>query len=147
MAEEVTIQGAGSSAKIRNPLAVVALGIVTLGIYFFFWYYFVNRELKDFGQAHGTEECGTSPGTSLMAVVFGWIIIVPPFISIYKSFKRMNAASGIAGSGDGFDAGLGILLWIFLSPIAMYLFQQNLNKVWETQSAPAAPAVPVEAAG
>ncbi len=38
MAEEVTIQGTGSRAKIRNPLAVIALSIVTLGIYFWFWY-------------------------------------------------------------------------------------------------------------
>lgn len=142
MAEEVTIQGTSSSAKIRNPLGVVALGIVTLGIYFWFWYYFVNREMRDFGQAHGTEECGTSPGTSLLAVTFGFIIIVPPFVSIYNAFKRMNASSRISGAGDGFDAGLGILLWIFLSPIAMYLFQQNLNKVWEAQTAPADLAAP-----
>ena len=54
MAEEVTIPGSSSSAKIRNPLGVVALTFVTLGIYFWFWYYYVNRELKDFGEAHGT---------------------------------------------------------------------------------------------
>jgi hypothetical protein len=140
MAEEVTIQGTSSSAKIRNPLGAVALAFVTLGIYFLFWYYFVNREMKDFGEANGTEECGTSPGTSLLAVTLGALIIVPPFVSIYKSFKRMNAASRISGAGDGFDAGLGILLWIFLSPIALYLFQQNLNKVWQAQGTPAAPA-------
>jgi hypothetical protein len=146
MAQEVSIQGAGSSAKIRNPLGVVALSFVTLGIYYIFWYYFVNREMKDFGQAHGTEECGTSPGTSVLAITLGVFIIVPPFVSIYKSFKRMNAASRIAGAGDGFDAGLGILISIFISPIAIYIFQMNLNKVWEAQNAPAAPAVPAEPA-
>jgi hypothetical protein len=138
MAEVVPIQGASSTAKVRNPLGVVALGFITLGVYFWFWYYFVNREMRDLGEAHGTSECGTSPGTSLLAVTFGALIIVPPFISIYKSFKRMNEASRITGAGDGFDAGLGILLWIFISPIAIYLFQQNLNKVWNAQSGPAA---------
>jgi hypothetical protein len=146
LAEEVTIPGTSSSAKIRNPLGVVGLMIITLGIYGLFWYYFVNRELKDFGEAHGTEECGTSPGTSLLAITLGALIIVPPFVSIYKSFKRMNAASGIAGAGDGFDAGLGLLIWIFISPIAIYLFQANMNKIWEAPSAPAAPAVPAEPA-
>ncbi len=142
----MTIPGSSSSAKIRNPLGVVALTFVTLGIYFWFWYYYVNRELKDFGEAHGTEECGTSPGTSLLAVTLGALIIVPPFVSIYKAFKRMNAASGIAGSGDGFDAGLGILLWIFISPIGMYLFQANMNKIWEVPAAATTPAVPAEPA-
>jgi hypothetical protein len=141
LAEEVTIQGASSSAKIRNPLGVVALTIVTLGIYGLFWYYFVNRELKDFGEAHGTEDCGTSPFTSLLAVTIGVLIIVPPFVSIYKSFKRMNAASRISGAGDGFDAGLGLLIWIFISPIAIYLYQLNMNKIWENQGGVAAPAV------
>ena len=135
MAQTVSIQGTSSSAKIRNPLGVVALSIVTFGIYFLFWYYFVNREMKDFGEAHGTDDCGTSPVTSLLAVSLGAFIIVPPFVSIYKSFKRMNAASRLAGAGDGFDAGLGILLWIFLSPIALYLYQQNLNKVWQPSNA------------
>jgi hypothetical protein len=136
LAEEVSIQGTSAHAKIRNPLGVVALSLITFGIYFLFWYYFVNRELKDFGEAHGTDECGTSPGTSLLAVSFGAFIIVPPFISIYNALKRMNAANRIAGSGDGFDAGLGILLWIFLSPVAVYIYQQNLNKVWESQNGP-----------
>jgi len=135
LAQTVSIQGTSSSAKIRNPLGVVALSIVTFGIYFLFWYYFVNREMKDFGEAHGTDDCGTSPVTSLLAVSLGAFIIVPPFVSIYKSFKRMNAASRLAGAGDGFDAGLGILLWIFLSPIALYLYQQNLNKVWQPSNA------------
>jgi len=135
LAQTVSIQGTSSSAKIRNPLGVVALSIVTFGIYFLFWYYFVSREMKDFGEAHGTDDCGTSPVTSLLAVSLGAFIIVPPFVSIYKSFKRMNAASRLAGAGDGFDAGLGILLWIFLSPIALYLYQQNLNKVWQPSNA------------
>lgn len=134
MAEVVQIQGASSTAKIRNPLGVVALSFVTLGIYFLFWYYFVNREMRDLGEARGTSECGTSPLTSLLAITLGALIIVPPFVSIYRSFKRMNEASRLTGAGDGFDAGLGILIWIFISPIAMYLFQQNLNKVWTAQS-------------
>jgi hypothetical protein len=76
----------------------------------------------------------------------GAFIIVPPFVSHYKAFKRMNAASRLTGAGDGFDAGLGLLLWIFLSPVAVYLFQMNLNKVWEAQrgAVAAAPAAAIE---
>ena len=58
----------------------------------------------------------------------------------------MPATSALAGSGDGFDAGLGLLLWIFISPIAMYLFQDNLNKAWRSQAGLTPPAAQVEAA-
>ena len=130
MAEQVQIPGSQAMGKVRNPLAVVALAFLTLGIYFLFWYFFVNRELRDVGQAAGTDECGTSPGTSLVAVTLGALIIIPPFFSIYNSFKRLNAAHKVTvGPGEAFDAGLGILLWILLSPVAMYIFQMKMNEV------------------
>lgn len=141
MAEVVAISGTQSTAKVRHPLGIVGLAFITLGVYFWFWWYFVNREMCDFGEARGTEECGTSPGTSLIAVTLGAFIIVPPFVSIYKGFKRMNATGTIAGSGEGLEAGLGLLLWIFIAPIAMYLFQDNLNKAWRLQAGITSPAV------
>ena len=138
MAEEVQIPGTQAGAKVRNPLVVVILAIVTLGIYFLFWYFFVNRELRDIGRGAGTEECGTSPGTSLVAVTLGALIIIPPFFSIYNSFKRLNAAHKLTvGPGEAFDAGLGILLWILLSPVAMYIFQMKMNEVLRPQGAEA----------
>lgn len=140
MAEVLPISGTTATAKTRHPLGVVGLAFITLGIYFIFWYYFVNREMRDFGIGRGTEECGTSPGTSLLAVTLGAFIIVPPFVSIFKSFNRMNATSELAGAGDGFDAGLGLLLWLFISPIAMYIFQMKLNEAWRAQTASGEPA-------
>ncbi len=146
MAEELLITGTPATAKIRNPLGVIGLTFITIGIYYIFWYYFVNREMKDLGESRGTDECGDSPGTSVVAITFGAFIIVPPFVSHYNAFKRMNAASRLTGAGDGFDAGLGLLLWIFLSPVAIYLFQMNLNKVWEAQrgAVAAAPVAAIE---
>ena len=146
MAEVVPITGTPATAKIRNPLGVIGLTLITLGIYYFFWYYFVNREMKDLGESRGTDECGESPGTSVVAITLGAFIIVPAFLSHYNSFKRMNAASRLTGAGDGFDAGLGLLLWVLLSPVAVYLFQMNLNKVWEAQrgAVAAAPAAAIE---
>ncbi len=148
MAEQLAITGTAATAKIRNPLGVIGLTLITFGIYYFFWYYFVNREMKDLGQSRGTDECGASPGTSLVAITFGALIIVPAFVSHYNSFKRMNAASRLTGAGEGFDAGLGLLIWVFISPIALYLFQMNLNKVWEAQrgAVTAAPTAAIETA-
>lgn len=140
MAEEVQIPGTQAGAKVRNPLVVVILALVTLGIYFLFWYFFVNRELRDIGRGAGTEECGTSPGMSLVAVTFGVLIIVPPFISIYNSFKRLNAASQIRLGRDGFDAGLGLVLWFFISPVALYIFQMKMNEMLRAEGTETAQA-------
>jgi hypothetical protein len=68
MAREIPIEGAGTTAKVRNPIAVAVLTVVTLGVYLVFWWYFVNRELADYGRAKGTDELGDSPATSTLAL-------------------------------------------------------------------------------
>lgn len=134
MAEEVQIQGTGEKGKIRNPLGVIGLGFITLGIYTIVWYYKVNKEMAQIGQARGTEECGTNPTTSLLAIIPGAIIIVPPFVSMYNACKRLLATERVTGAPEGLEAPLLWLLLVFISPIGIYLFQRDLNKALESQA-------------
>lgn len=156
MAEEVQIPGAQSTAKIRNPLAVIGLAIITLGIYAIFWYYFINREMADLGRARGTTELGESPATSVVAITLGALVIVPALFSIYYTCKRVETASRMSGNPDPLAAGLLFVLYIFIAPVALYLVQDTLNKAWQAQAAghlgeggqapvPAAPERPVQA--
>jgi hypothetical protein len=143
MAEEVQIRGTNAVGKLRNPLGVVGLTFVTVGIYFFVWYYKVNKEMAELGRARNTQELGTSPATSLMAILFGWILLfIPPLVSEYKTCARLNAAERLYGL-QGLEAGLLFLLWLFLGPVGHYIFQSNLNKVLQAQAgiAPGAPLV------
>jgi hypothetical protein len=144
MAEEVQISGTNAVGKIRNPLGVIGLSLITLGIYAIFWYYYTQKELAEMGQARNTEELGTSPGNSVLAITLGAFIIVPPFVSIYNACKRLKAAERLTGAAEGMEAGLLFLLWIFISPIGLYIYQSDLNKALTAQAggAPAAPQVP-----
>ena len=54
----------GSTAKVRGPITVAVLSILTLGIYVLFWWYFINREMADYGRARGTKDLGESPTSS-----------------------------------------------------------------------------------
>ena len=60
MAQELQIAGAGSTAKVRNPIAVAVFVVVTLAIYLVFWWYFINRELADLGRAKGRASSATA---------------------------------------------------------------------------------------
>ena len=143
MAEEVQIAGTNERAKIRNPLAPALLPFVTFGIYTLVWYYRINKELAEMGRARNTDELGTSPMTSLMAVMFGWLILVPPFISFYNTWKRANAAERLTGQ-SGMEPGLGLVLVIFIAPVAHYILQRDLNNVLQAQGgAGAAPQVAI----
>jgi hypothetical protein len=151
VAEIVDIKGSDVQGKIRNPLGVVGLTFITLGIYFLVWYYKINKELAEVGKAHDSEECGTSPVTSLIAVTLGAFIIVPPFVSIYKTWARKRNAERLVGAPEGMEPGLGWLLSVLISPVGHYILQSDLNKMLTHQaggaaalpSAQATPAAPV----
>lgn len=145
MAEVVPIQGSPEQGKLRHPLGILGLMLITLGIYFFVWWYKVNKELAEMGKARGTEELGTSPGTSLAAMIPGAFIIVPPYVSFYKGSNRLNAGARLAGLPEGMEAGLMVLLYLLISPVAIYLFQSNLNKVLRAQAGGGAPSLPGQA--
>ena len=135
MATPIEIEGAGTQAKVRTPLGVVGLTLITFGIYGIFWYYFVNKELAEMGRARNTTDLGDNPGKSVLAITLGAFLIVPPFISLYHAWQRLNGAERLTGQ-TGMEPGLGLLLWIFISPVGLYIFQSNWNKVLEAQAEP-----------
>ena len=137
MAQDVVIADSGVTGRIRNPLGVIGLTLVTLGIYGIVWYYNINKELAAVGKAHGSEEAGTDPVKSVLAVTVGIFVIVPVFLSIFGTWKRLNAAEQLAGLQPGMDKVPGFLLSLVLGPVGTYFLQTNLNKVLEKSSAPA----------
>ena len=131
MAEEVQIEGAGSTAKIRSVVWVIVLELVTLGIYGFFWWYFIHRELRDYGRSKNTTELGTSPGTSVLAITLGALIIVPFLVSIYNGFRRIQAAQRLTGQTP-LNGWIGLILFLVFYPALMGYMQSGLNPVWRT---------------
>jgi Domain of unknown function (DUF4234) len=134
MAEQVPIEGAASTAKIRSVVWVIVLSLITIGIYAIFWWYFIHRELRDYGRAKGTTELGTSPGTSVLAVTLGALIIVPALVSIYNGFKRVQAAQRLTGL-DPLNGWIGLILFLVFAPALIGYLQSALNPVWQTQEA------------
>lgn len=125
MAEQLTVQG-NASVKIRSPWGVFFLALVTLGIYYLVWYYKINRELRDVG-------IGTSPATSVIAITFGWLIIVPPFVSTWNTLGRIAEAEEQFGSSARISRGLGFILYIvavIFLPFELPYMQAQLNEVW-----------------
>lgn len=77
MAEEVQINGTGT-AKMRDPVGVAALSLITFGIYTIYWWYQMNREMVDLGRARNDPQgLGDNPTLSLLAFFPGAFIIVP----------------------------------------------------------------------
>jgi hypothetical protein len=120
--------------KIRNPFLVFVWSLVTVGIYYVVWYYKVNRELRD---AAGVD---VSPVVALLAVTIGWFVIVPPFVSWYRTFVRIADAQRAAGLTSEVNPTLGFILFVlalFFLPVEVIYAQDELNKLWRHVAMPA----------
>ena len=133
MAEVVQIERTPATAKIRSVVWVIVLELITLSIYGFFWWYFIHRELRDYGRAKNTNELGTSPGTSLLAITLGLLIIVPALVSFYNGFKRVQAAQRLTGI-EPINGWIGLILFIVFFPAYLGYMQSGLNAVWHAQA-------------
>jgi len=97
MAQEVEF-GRGGTGKIRSFWVGLGLAILTLSIYYFCWYYFVNDELKDIGIAEDDQNLAqSSPAQSVLAVLIGGWLIVPPLLSVYNYGQRIKRAQRLTG--------------------------------------------------
>lgn len=134
---EVSI-GAAASVKIRNPVHVLLLDLVTLGVYGVIWYSKVNRELAMLGRIRHTSELGENPRNSLLAVVPGFVIVVPAVVSILNTAKRLRAAQGLVAipEADYVNIPLAFALMFFLPPVGSWYFQKRLNNVWHACDTP-----------
>jgi Domain of unknown function (DUF4234) len=134
MAYEMKIRGTEDEVKVRSPWAVALLPIVTLGIYGLVWWYRINRELRDYGQAKGYD-LGQNPTNSLLALVPGFLIIVPPLVTYWRGTKRVMGASRLAGK-EPLNGWIAIILYILIPPAFWAYIQVSLNDVWRQEADP-----------
>jgi hypothetical protein len=124
MAETVTIDG--TPFLKRNPLGVLGLSFITFGIYFFYWYWKINDELSSF--AHDDT---ISPTRSLMAILFGWIILVPPFIAIYNTSKHVQGDEQRLELQPELEPAPTIVFLVLFSIVNGLYMQEHLNRLWD----------------
>jgi len=127
MAETVTIQG--QSYLKRNPLGVLGLTVITLGIYFFYWYWKINDELRLYKRDESI-----NPTRSLMAMLFGWLIIVPPFIAMYNTAKHVQDAEQRLGVQPQLEPALTIVFLLIIAIGNTVYVQEHLNRIWDRAS-------------
>ncbi len=103
----------------------------------------MNRELRDLGRATGEENrLGRSPFISLLAITIGWLVLVPPFVSTFRTFRRLAAGQEVNGTRERVSVWLGFVLYLIgllFFPVEVIYAQSELNRLWRAGSDRAAP--------
>jgi hypothetical protein len=135
VAQKVKVPGAGH-AKIIRPWVAFLLALVTLGIYYIFWFGIRNSELNDFGLSFDREKnpLRVNVFLAIVANTIGALLIVPPFVSQWRYYKRIGRAQELAGLDHRISHVTGFLLYLvalFLLPFEIPYAQHHLNRLWQ----------------
>jgi hypothetical protein len=129
-----TPPNAAGQVKVRGPVWVGIFSLLTLGIYAIYWVYATAKHLRDYGNARG-RDLGQSPGMTLLAVTLGWLIIIPPFVALYRQAKRIQQAQHLAGV-QPMNGWIALVLYLVVSPVFFAYEQSELNKAWAAEGGP-----------
>ena len=133
MSYEVVLRPTQARAKVRNPWGVLGLSVITLGIYAIFWWYFINREMRDLGRAREVRDLGDSPGLSAVAHWLGGYLVIPYIWTAITTCKRIRTAQRLVGCEDLLNGWIAGLLWVFTLVVGAYVYlQHHLDKVWKS---------------
>jgi hypothetical protein len=123
--------GVGAIGKHRNPFLVwLVWPLITLGIYHLVWWYKINREVRDFDQ-----RIEVDPGVAVLALFPGAFILVPPYVSVWKTGDRIGRAQGAGRQPDPCNPWIGLILAFILGLHSLY-YQICLNSLWASYGTP-----------
>jgi hypothetical protein len=123
--------GEGLTGKYRNPVLVWLIWpLITLGIYHLYWWYKINDEARRLDPS-----IDVNPLISLLALFPGAIIIVPPFVSVYRTGERLRSMQRAAGQTPDVLPILG-LLGVFVFGLYALYYQISLNGIWSKLGSP-----------
>jgi len=137
MARKVDVRGV--EIKLRRPWVGFVLAIVTLGIYYLYWYYVSNGDLNEYGETleEPSNPLRVSAGLATLAVSVGWLLVIPPFISQWRFYRRIQKAQELAGIEPKINHVLGFVLFLValvLLPFEIPYAQGHLNRLWEHEA-------------
>jgi hypothetical protein len=98
--------------------------LITLGIYHLYWWYKINDEARRLDPS-----INVNPLLSLLALFPGALVIVPPFVSVYRTGGRIRSMQEAAGNPPSVLPIIGLLLMFVFSSYSLY-YQIALNGIW-----------------
>lgn len=108
----------------RNPWGVFLLTFITLGIYGVVWYYKINNELRNF-------DIRNDPVVATLAITLGGIILVPPFVSYYRTADRIRQAQERSEAPERMAPILALVLSVVIGTFVIVYYQSQINKSWD----------------
>lgn len=121
--------GLMSVGEKREPGMVILFTILTCGIYGIWFFHTYASEIKN---ALGRQDLNPTTDLILSFVTCGiWTVVA----FYYKYPKLITDLQQRVGLPPNDISGMTVILGIFFAPVALYMIQSELNKVWDAAGA------------
>ena len=144
MANEVTIDG--RSYRLVRPLGVFALSVVTLGLYWLFWYYRVNDDVRMVLRNYSIRPLVSTLAIVgmfivgplvVLAILTEWwwllavagLLVLMGWVGFLHTGRRVATAQEQIGV-EPWSAGLALLLYVVAGFLGGSYLQAGLNRAW-----------------
>ncbi|MDH4113791.1 MAG: DUF4234 domain-containing protein [Actinomycetota bacterium] len=144
MAHDVMIDG--RAYRVRTPLGVFALSVVTLGMYWLYWYYRVNDDVRMFLRNYSIRPLVSTlaivgfftagPVIVLAVLTEVWwllapagLLIVMGLVGFLHTGRRVITAQELADVEPS-SAGIALILYVMTGFLAGSYLQAGLNRTW-----------------
>lgn len=115
----------------REPIWQAVLPFLTCGIWAYVWMYLSTDELKrHMGRAD------LNPGLEIFLAIVTCGIYY--WYAMYRNTEMLYQANGRAGIQTEDRRALYVILMVFFYPATFYLFQEELNRLWDRTAGQAA---------
>ena len=101
--------GSGPKGKVRSPVAVIIFSIITLGIYFLFWTYFIFKENKEYSGDGVGGVIGLVIG--IVIGIVNWFLIPSEIGNIYEKSGKEKPVRGVTGFWNLIPL-IGFIIWV-----------------------------------
>ena len=102
------------------------------------WWYRINRELRDLEHSYDARTAGSQPLWSLLMMTVGWLVLLPPFIAVFRTCRRIQRAQTRAGQPETLSSWV-LTPSLLLHPLLFSYLQHELNRIWAVEGEPLDP--------
>jgi hypothetical protein len=144
MAHDVTIDG--REYRVRAPLGVFALSVVTLGAYWLYWYYTVNDDVRMYLRNYSIRPListlaivglFTAAPLIVLAILVEWwwllgvagLLVLMGWVGFFHTGRRVVTAQEQAGVEPS-SSGLALALYLLAGFLGGSYLQAGLNRAW-----------------
>jgi hypothetical protein len=126
--------------SILDSLAFGLLGALAVSLLVNLpWWYRINRELRDLDRSYESRKAGSQPLWSLLMMTVGWLALLPPFIAVFRTCRRIQRAQARASQPETLQSAWVLAPGLLLPPVLFSYLQYELNKLWAVEGEPLDP--------